>query len=282
MKSLISDRIKLIINELGYNNNSFSKAIGLTNNVTIGRIVNENREPSYDILLKIMQTFGSINGNWLITGIGNPFTEGNLNNAEKSGIKGNLKGNLTGNLIGKSIPKSIPKSITKVLNIPITDISVAAGAGALNNDHFEVVDSIQLPENLVKKGVYLCVRIKGESMAPTLQDGGFLIIRLLDKSEWEKQADERIYVVSDNEGNTYVKRLKLRVKKGFVICKSDNPDRFLYPSFNIQVNDINTLWYAEWYLSAKMPNIHDQYYTRLQRLEDDVDEMKAKFKQIKL
>lgn len=58
---------------LGLNKNSFSKAIGLSNNVTIGRIINEDREPSFDILTKIIQTYGSINANWLLTGEGEMF-----------------------------------------------------------------------------------------------------------------------------------------------------------------------------------------------------------------
>lgn len=59
------------MSELGHNKNSFSKAIGLKNNVTIGRIVNEDREPSYDILRRIIETFGHrFNIYWLLVGQG--------------------------------------------------------------------------------------------------------------------------------------------------------------------------------------------------------------------
>ena len=69
--SSISERIEMIMNEMGYNKNSFSKAIGLGNNVTIGRIINEKRDPSYEVLQKIIQTFGHrINARWLVTGEG--------------------------------------------------------------------------------------------------------------------------------------------------------------------------------------------------------------------
>jgi transcriptional regulator with XRE-family HTH domain len=67
----ISERIESVIKELGYNKNSFSKAIGLGNNVTIGRIINEKRDPSYEVLQKIIQTFGHIiSAKWLVTGDG--------------------------------------------------------------------------------------------------------------------------------------------------------------------------------------------------------------------
>jgi transcriptional regulator with XRE-family HTH domain len=78
MSESISDRIQLLMKELGYNKNSFSKAIGLSNNVTIGRIVNENRQPSYEILSRIAQTFGSVNIRWLLSG------EGEMLQKEKS------------------------------------------------------------------------------------------------------------------------------------------------------------------------------------------------------
>ena len=67
----ISERIDVVIKELGHNKNSFSKAIGMGNNVTIGRIINEKRDPSYDVLQRIIQTFGhTINAKWLLTGEG--------------------------------------------------------------------------------------------------------------------------------------------------------------------------------------------------------------------
>lgn len=69
--SSVSERIETIIKELGHNKNSFSKAIGLGNNVTIGRIINEKRDPSFEVLEKILHTFGhTINAKWLLTGEG--------------------------------------------------------------------------------------------------------------------------------------------------------------------------------------------------------------------
>ena len=44
-------RVELIIEKEGLNKNSFSKAIGISNNVTITRIINEHRTPSRACLL---------------------------------------------------------------------------------------------------------------------------------------------------------------------------------------------------------------------------------------
>lgn len=214
----------------------------------------------------IVDTYPDLSLDWLVLDKGEMIKNVNLNLEQNQGrnVKGNVKGNVKPNYE----------------NIPITDITVAAGDGAINQDNIDFLDHIQLPASMVKKGLHLCVRIKGDSMAPTLLDGGYCIIRHLDKSEWKKQKDEHIFAITTREGYTYLKRLKFRLSQGFVVCKSDNPDRANYSSFNIMENDILNIWYAEWYFTAKMPNIHDQYYSRLQQLEDDVELMKEKFNRL--
>ena len=162
----------------------------------------------------------------------------------------------------------------KLQAIPITDIAVAAGNGIYNNSYIEKVEAIYLPADLVKKGsTYLCVQIKGLSMAPTLQDGGFVVVRLLDRAEWAGMPDEFVAVIVDTEGRSYLKRIDTRFSKGFIVLKSDSPDKASFPSLQLPLNDIAAIWKVEWYLSAKMPNVHDQFYTRLQQLEDKVEDL---------
>jgi len=202
--------------------------------------------------------------NWLITGKGEPFSNG-YNQQE-----------------GEIMLIEEPEMNLHPSSIPVTDINVAAGNGGYDNpDYITAEDTIRLPENLLSKGRHICVRVKGESMSPTLQDSGFVVIRLLSPDEWEHMRNEHVYVVSDKEGRSYLKRVKNRVTRGFVTLMSDNPDKSSYPNFNLQVDEINTIWHVEWYLSAKMPNIHDQYYSRLQRLEDKLDDVVDQLKKDK-
>lgn len=169
----------------------------------------------------------------------------------------------------------------ELVSVPLVDISVAAGTGFNNPTYMEEIDCIRFPQSMIKGNyTYLCVRIKGESMVPTLQDGGYLVVRLLDRSEWENICDGHVYVVSDNEGKAYVKRIKNRLKEyGIIICNSDNPDPMGYPSFNLQENELNSIWHAEWYISAKMPNIHATYYNKVSELECAFDNMRREFKE---
>ena len=243
-KIAIGQRIKRCREMLEMSQISFSQALNVKQQ-TISQIENGSILPSFEILVLLAEKYG-VSYQEIIDG----------RKADKDGQN-----------------VSLP---SELVSVPITDISVAAGMGNFNEDYVEIMNTIQLPPHLVRKGKHLCVKIKGHSMSPTLQDGGFVIIRQLEHFEWEKQTDERIFVITTKKGEAFIKRLKLRFKKDFVVCMSDNPDKFTYPNFNLDINDINTLWYAEWYLSAKMPNIHEQYYERLQRLEDEVDEIKRK------
>lgn len=61
---------------------------------------------------------------------------------------------------------------------------------------------------------------------------------------------------------------------------SDNVDKVNYPNFNLEVQDINTILHAEWYFSAKMPNLNETYYDKVNQLEDKYDKLENQMKQI--
>lgn len=261
--------------------------------------------PSFEIVQAIINKFVDVNPRWLLTGDGIPNFE------NKGNLKGNPNGNLSPNLLpeprktkstslekeenksplflpsgGKTISTKIielPVPVgddSEMVNVPVVDISVAAGGGFYNPDHMSEIDSIRFPRSMIKgNSTYLCVRIKGESMVPTLQDGGYLVIRMLDRAEWQDIRDGHVHVVSDVEGRAYVKRLKNRLKEyGFVVCRSDNPDPMGYPSFNLMEDELSTIWHVEWYISAKMPNIHATYYNKVDELEDAIEELREGYK----
>lgn len=63
-------RIEKVMTYLKLNKNSFSKEIGMSSNVTIGRILNEDRNPHPSTLQKIVDRFPQIDYEWLLTGEG--------------------------------------------------------------------------------------------------------------------------------------------------------------------------------------------------------------------
>lgn len=285
--SIFSNNLRFLRIQKGLNLDEFEFLgikKGTMSNYELGKT-----EPKFDVLLELSKFFGISVDSFLTTPL-----EGNNTKTNSINLNGNLNGNPNGNLNSPFLQESGKTKSTNIVSLPIpvepdeelvsvplVDISVAAGTGFNNPTYMEEIDCIRFPQSMIKGNyTYLCVRIKGESMVPTLQDGGYLVVRLLDRSEWENIRDGHVYVVSDNEGKAYVKRIKNRLKEyGIIICNSDNPDPMGYPSFNLKENELNSIWHAEWYISAKIPNIHATYYNKVSELECAFDNMRREFKE---
>lgn len=274
----IQERIKQIRAESGQTQEQFAKSIGLKRD-NYAQIEIGKQLPNYETISAIVRVYNK-SYSWIIEGKeGKVFSQDSvqLQRKETGKIRGKVMGklaepNLSDSYINNLTPTIIDTEGLKL--VPIVDIKAAAGTGYLNAETLEAEDVIHLPATLLKSGYHLCIRVKGTSMAPTFQDGGYLIIRLLDRGEWATMLNERCYVVVDKEGKTYTKRIKNRFSgddKGFIVLSSDSPDKASHPTFNLHPPEIAFIWYVEWYFTAKMPNIHDQYYSRVSNLEDKVD-----------
>ena len=64
------ERVQYIMDKEGLNKNSLSTAIGMNNNVTITRIINEKRNPSRTTCQKIIDRFPKYSLDWLFYGKG--------------------------------------------------------------------------------------------------------------------------------------------------------------------------------------------------------------------
>ncbi len=252
----IGERLSLLIKHLNLSDGAFADAAGV-DRAQFSKIKRGKLGLAREVAMEICSKF-NVSLDWLLAGIGNMFR----NTSQFSIVQE------SDSHYGSGV-------------IPIVDIAAAAGTGYYNADVITTEDTIRLPAHLSNKGIHICIRIKGDSMSPTLLDGGYLIVRHIDKGDWANIRNEHIYVVSDMEGRAFVKRVKNRFEKGFIVLMSDNPDKSQYPNFNLQSNEINTIWHAEWYLSAKMPNIHSGYYKRLQQLEDRLDDFENDLKRKK-
>lgn len=262
----LNKRVKDIVDHYtGGNVKRFSEITGLASSQKLNRIFlidkrrGEYPEVSSDIILAIANTFSEVDKNWLLTGDGDMLSEP----------------------ISTTQVKLIPiiKSESDSMLIPVVEIEAAAGSGAFNGDHIEEIETLRMPPSMIRKNTqYYCLRIRGRSMEPTLQHDSYVVARMLDPSEWKDVKDGYIYVISDRDGQTWVKRVKNRLKdRGFIVCTSDNPDRITYSSFNVMENELNTIWYVEWYLSARMPNIQEAYYYKQSELDDRLEDLEHQF-----
>jgi phage repressor protein C with HTH and peptisase S24 domain len=261
-------------------------AIGASNGA-ISRAFKNGTDIQSKWISKVVDTYSDLDVNWLITGEGEMIKGSDLNVTQRGDL--NVTNDEESTYFKKNVlsefhykePIVITVDITNNEVIPITNIKAAAGGGYVNTEELTSEDVIKLPNHMLKAGNHLCIRIKGNSMAPTLQDGGYVVVKSVERSEWKYIPDERIYIVVDTEGMTYLKRVKNRFDQGFVVLCSDNPDKPTYPNFNLQESELMSIWYVEWYMSAKMPNVHDQFYSKVSRLEDGLDQLTQEFSTIK-
>lgn len=221
LSNKISNRIGTLIDALGMNKNTFSKEIGLENNVTIGRIVNEDRSPSYEVINKILQTFGSVNANWLITGNGDMF----------------LTPNMTPNMTPKHEKEVKSDGLGPPLGIPLIPIEAMAGFGSAESIQVfenQITERYVIPEFVGKVDFF--IRVYGSSMYPKYNSGDIVACKRIESLsfvQWNKT-----YILDTTQG-ALVKRLIKSSVEGNIVCRSDNS---AYSDFELNINeDINAI-----------------------------------------
>lgn len=183
------ERVQYIMDKAEMNKNSFSEAIGMTNNVTITRIINEKRKPSRATCQKIINRFPEYSFDWLFSGEGemenkktiNVHGNNNQTAVSESGLALNIKNN-TGSvnyLTHDSLPKDqVTPNASYVSEFDIQYVPLVnqyAYAGYLDgyNDitYLEQLPKIPFIVDHEGKGNYVAFEIKGDSMDDGTDEG---------------------------------------------------------------------------------------------------------------
>ena len=61
----------------------------------------------------------------------------------------------------------------------------------------------------------------------------------------------------------------------------ENPDKAAYPNFNIYQEELHSILRAEWYFTAKMPNIQENYFKKVDDLERMYDDLKEQIEELR-
>lgn len=85
----VHKRMRLLIETLGLNITTFSKEIGLANNVTILRIVKQSRSPSYKVTIMIKSRYPNLDLNWFLYNEGEMWLDKHVWENEEEGIEEN-------------------------------------------------------------------------------------------------------------------------------------------------------------------------------------------------
>lgn len=212
------------MDEEGLNKNSFSKAIGISNNVTITRIINEKRSPSKSTCEKIVAAFPKYNLTWLLTGEGNMLTDiTSLNEAS---------------FIDKPI----------ILHVPLVSQYAQAGylCGYADAAYMATLPTIPYIVDHEAQGHYVAFEVKGDSMNDGTEDsileGDRLLCREIMPHLW---ADSKLhfrkwdFVIIHSDGILVKRIIDHDVENHTITIHSLNS---LYPDKVINLADVKQIF----------------------------------------
>lgn len=164
---------------------------------------------------------------------------------------------------------------SNTIPIPILDIYAATGInGYCNNDYTENEGELLVPKHMLKQNKkYSCIKVKGKSMEPTLAEGSYIVISEIQ--DINSLQDGNIYIIITKEGIAYLKRIQLETENK-IKCISDNFDKFAFPDFYINTEDIYKIYEINIYITNVLNNSAYEVLKRVVLLENDMLTIKNK------
>lgn len=245
------ERVQFIMDETGHNKNSFSEAIGLTNNVTITRLINEKRKPSKATCTKVIDSFPKYNLEWLLTGTGDKYNN-------NSNIEAELKSNeekqgafFTENTNGAEFyDLGNGKYRMKVPLVPFCAYARFANEVDTLEPDREEWESESFEVTNVVHGNYISFEIKGDSMddgsRESFEDKDKVLVRELNRIHWRDglRYNKRPYWVIVFDSSVLIKQIiDQNMNTGEITCHSLN-DSPQYTDFKLRLDEVRKLYYV--------------------------------------
>lgn len=215
-------RVEFIIEKEGLNKNSFSKAIGISNNVTITRIINEHRTPSRATCEKIVSAFPAYNLEWLLTGEGNMLTD-----APSQTYHSNAR----------------PVDDLSYMNVPVIHIKAQCGylAGYGDTEYIDTLPTMPVIVDKTYHGKYRIFEAEGDSMDDNSRlaicDGDKVLAREVRRDLWlpKLHINDWYFVIVHRTKGISIKQITAQDDKGNITCHSLNE---LFNDYTVNLDDV--------------------------------------------
>lgn len=245
------ERVQVIMDETGHNKNSFSAAIGLSNNVTITRLINEHRTPSRITCQKIIDAFPKYSFEWLFSGQGEKYNSHSHIEAEiKSSTEDKGVFFVENSKGAKFYDLGNGKYRMLVKNVPFCAYARFANeADTLEPNKEDWEDDFFVVSQIVH-GNYLSFEIKGDSMddgtRESFEDGDRVLVRELDRVHWKDglRYHKSPYWVIVFDSSVLIKQIVNQdLNTGIITCHSLNTSP-QYSDFQLNLDEIRKLYYV--------------------------------------
>ena len=215
-------RVEFIIEKEGLNKNSFSKAIGISNNVTITRIINEHRTPSRATCEKIVSAFPAYNLEWLLTGEGNMLTD-----APSQTYHSNAR----------------PVDDLSYMNVPVIHIKAQCGylAGYGDTEYIDTLPTMPVIVDKTYHGKYRIFEAEGDSMDDNSRlaicDGDKVLAREVRRDLWlpKLHINDWYFVIVHRTNGISIKQITAQDDKGNITCHSLNE---VFNDYTVNLDDV--------------------------------------------
>ncbi|WP_297628003.1 S24 family peptidase [uncultured Rikenella sp.] len=223
------ERLLQYLEYKGINKNKFYIQTGVSNGT-----LDKSSGLTLETVEKFYSIYPDINIVWLLTGQGEML---------KSDVPASM-------IVPEPVSVQIEPPAENHTAVPVVDIEAAAGFGAPNAEHIDKSQMIYLPKGILRGKVErLCIKVVGDSMAPTLYNNSRVVVRRLHESEWEHVRSREIYVVTNREGSTFIKRIENKLHQdGTLTLLSDNADQQLYKPISLPEEEIFAIWAVDLFL----------------------------------
>ena len=221
------ERVQYVMDKEGFNKNSFSEAIGINNNVTITRLINEKRNPSRATCQKIINRFPKYNLEWLYTGTGEIYSqETNIN---------------------KTV-EALPLAPDHIIYVPLVNQYAYAGylCGYADAEYIESLPTIPFIVDQEAHGKYMAFEVKGDSMDDgtdeAYKEGDRLLCREIYQQYW---AESKLhirkwdFVIVHKEGILIKRIIDHDVENYTITIHSLNP---FYPDRVLELKDVRQIF----------------------------------------
>ncbi len=230
------ERVHYIMEREGLNKNSFSKAIGMTNNVTITRIINEKRTPSQATCQKIIKHFPNYRLEWLMHGMGTP-EESSLHSVAKEP-----------EVHYQRLSTARPVENIGFMNVPIVHIRAQCGYldGFGDEEYIESLPTLPVIVDRTYRGKYRLFEASGDSMDDgsrlSISDKDIVLGREVNRGLWRSPLHIRDWyfiIVHRTEGITIKQITRHDVENGIITCHPLNP---MFQDYDIFLDDVAELY----------------------------------------
>lgn len=153
-----------------------------------------------------------------------------------------------------------------------------SGSGTPN---IKDIGQIQLPRIMMSDGIFACVQESGHRMSDTIEDGDYVVYKMIEEEDWQLMIDNYVYLVLTEDGGRYLGRVKNRIRENhLIILYPDNKDSN-HKDFVIRMDSVVQVWKAYLNLSYRFPNPNDTINDKFDQVGNDIIEVKMELDRLK-